>query len=434
MRKQYLITKNNIIFLLIILISPLIFSQCPTTDRVTFESNQDIADFIATYPNCTNLSADLRIRSEGITDISGLAQLESIGSRLEISQTGLVNLQGLNNIQNTNLQIQISTNESLQSLSGLENIIALEHLYFAGNNAITSFAGLENVQTISNGVLITLNASLENINALSNAQIVGGSIEVSYNESLINLRGLEGATSLFQLYIGRNETLESLEGIDNVEIVDWALVCSENPLLTDMSSLSNVTSVGEAWSGSGGSGGLEISGSPFIENLNSLESLVNLKGVLIIRNNDNLNDISGIDNIAYEEISRITITNNPLVEICNFNPVCDFLADSENDGFATIELNAPGCNSINEVENACLLTAEENLLQGVVLYPNPTSHFLYITERTLADVEIYDIAGKLVVTSAIVDSKIDVSALKSGVYFISIESNGLRSHKKFIKE
>jgi hypothetical protein len=65
----------------------------------------------------------------------------------------------------------------------------------------------------------------------------------------------------------------------------------------------------------------------------------------------------------------------------------------------------------------------------LIIYPNPTKDELYFNaERSF---EIMDILGKIVLKSEKAMLSINVSHLKTGVYFIKFEDKQVR---KFVKE
>ncbi|MET3028887.1 T9SS type A sorting domain-containing protein [Flavobacterium sp. UW10123] len=72
------------------------------------------------------------------------------------------------------------------------------------------------------------------------------------------------------------------------------------------------------------------------------------------------------------------------------------------------------------------------------LYPNPTNHFLNISQNQNIEIqsfEIYDILGQLVIAipNAKTTSNIDISKLRTGNYFIKAKSDKGSSSMKFIK-
>jgi len=73
------------------------------------------------------------------------------------------------------------------------------------------------------------------------------------------------------------------------------------------------------------------------------------------------------------------------------------------------------------------------------LFPNPATNVLNVVVPALSknfDVEICDVTGKQVLVSKMeISGAIDISMLRSGVYFVKITSeNKALTTKKFIKE
>jgi uncharacterized repeat protein (TIGR01451 family) len=85
------------------------------------------------------------------------------------------------------------------------------------------------------------------------------------------------------------------------------------------------------------------------------------------------------------------------------------------------------------IENA--LSTQDNVLQNVAVYPNPTSDFVMVTSQSsIAQIEVYSYVGHLVKKNKNQD-RIDISSLKTGLYFIKIkEINGNFATEKVLKK
>ena len=73
--------------------------------------------------------------------------------------------------------------------------------------------------------------------------------------------------------------------------------------------------------------------------------------------------------------------------------------------------------------------------QTIGLYPNPTNKgFVNITTNVsgVITANIYDILGKVVISSKIDNNRLDVSSLKAGMYVIKIKQNDIITTKKLI--
>ncbi|MAB48844.1 MAG: internalin [Flavobacteriaceae bacterium] len=135
--------------------------------------------------------------------------------------------------------------------------------------------------------------------------------------------------------------------------------------------------------------------------------------------------------------------------------------DANNDGYLvfkikTLETLQLGDTFTNQAEiyfdfnfpvitNMYSTSVQENLsvndfeLNDVVLFPNPVNNQLYIKSKLNIDtIKIFDINGRLIQNKTMNDSnvqnEVSVLALKSGVYFIEVYSNGQKEVLRFIKK
>ncbi len=74
-------------------------------------------------------------------------------------------------------------------------------------------------------------------------------------------------------------------------------------------------------------------------------------------------------------------------------------------------------------------------MQNVAVYPNPTSDFIMVTSQSsIAQIEVYSHIGKLVKKNKN-QNRIDISSLKTGLYFIKIKDiNGNFATEKVLKK
>ena len=84
------------------------------------------------------------------------------------------------------------------------------------------------------------------------------------------------------------------------------------------------------------------------------------------------------------------------------------------------------------------LSLSQNALAGFTLYPNPTSEFLFLEgQNNLDDISVLNSLGQRVIfienneTTAL---KLNLSNLKSGVYFIKVNSGNTTETYRFIKK
>lgn len=90
--------------------------------------------------------------------------------------------------------------------------------------------------------------------------------------------------------------------------------------------------------------------------------------------------------------------------------------------FCLDNFNGVGPSSVNEMNN--------NITVG--LYPNPTKNFLNITTNEYINtIEVINVTGEVVLTS--VSTRVDVSSLSDGAYFVRVHSDNGISTQRFLK-
>ncbi|SDT96292.1 Por secretion system C-terminal sorting domain-containing protein [Polaribacter sp. Hel1_33_78] len=86
---------------------------------------------------------------------------------------------------------------------------------------------------------------------------------------------------------------------------------------------------------------------------------------------------------------------------------------------------------------ASTASVNDDFLNNVKIYPNPAQNNLFIKSENslnISNIKITNLLGKEVFTSNLIDSKIDVSNLKTGVYILKIQSENASKNIKFIKQ
>ncbi len=154
--------------------------------------------------------------------------------------------------------------------------------------------------------------------------------------------------------------------------------------------------------------------------------------------NSSLCCLSGLDNILPESIFNLIIHNNPVLTTCAIESICDYLVNPA--GTVEIHDNATGCNSIEEVEEACnVIPSVEDLTSNnkFKITPNPclvSINLRYITYEVGPLIfELMDLSGIKVKSLTINNRKpgnheieIDLSELPAGDLFLYAK-NGKRT-------
>ena len=290
--RHILTTMRLRILLMIFLTGPVTgWAQCPVVPTLTISTQAGLAAFKANYPNCTALTGSLRVTGSGITDLSDLAQITSVGSQLIIASTSVSNLEGLENLTSA-AGVQIVGNPNLTSLTGLGNIADLD-MRLDENNALTALTGMEHF------------TSIKIINLMSNT-------------ALTSLAGLENLTHAGNIWLQSLPSLTDVRALGNLVTVDeWFFFNS----CTSLPNLDGLTK-------------LETVGSLLVAFNTSLTSLKGLAGLKKITDNTNI--------IANAQLS-----------VCAIKAVCDFI--SMPGASARIQDNLGACQDLAAVQEACTI-------------------------------------------------------------------------------
>jgi hypothetical protein len=449
-------------------------------------SQSDIDSFKITYPGCTDLKGDLHISGTGITSLSGLSEITSVQGGVEFDSckvlpglsglgnlghcgwlsveeaeslkdltgleglntidegiwlarnTSLKSLSGLDNVTSIGGSLNLSSNPALTSLEALNKVASIEgFLALYANNSLVNLSGLENVRSIKQDIWIHKNASLTDLTGLNNLKTVGTFVGIQENAALTSLAGLENLDSIGgPLYINYNPSLSNLKGLKKLTTVGREFDISENKVLLNTDGLENLTSIG--W-------GLWISYNNALTGIGGFKNLTSVGGGFIaIYNNPLLASLQGLEKIDTASISSIYIGENNSLSHCEVKSVCDFLANPA--GNYDIELNKPGCNSPEEVYEACTATSAEKLTASpeFTIYPNPSnSQFtfnFYLQKPSIVNLVARNSLGQIITTlldESLIPGEHKVSwnaeELPAGIYFCRLQAGDQIGSVKAVK-
>lgn len=417
------------------------FSQqgcCP--NGIEFSCQADIDNFQSNHPGCTQITGDVLILGDYISNLNGLNKITHIHGSLRIGD----NWDG---------------NPQLTSLSGLETLTWIgDCLMVQNNDALTNLSGLDHLQSIKWNLWVCGNSSMVDLQGMNSLTSIGGDINIMGNEVMVNLAGLESLNRINdRLTIGSNEffnangNLTNLKGLENVTAIDGGLEISGDNGLTDLSGLEQVTTIGDyvmfyncglqSLHGlenlTSIDGGLEASYTKF-EDFSPLIHLTSIAGRLEIYTNQELTSLSGLENIDPESINELNITYNTALKSCTVKSICEHLSHHDLD--INIGYNGAGCANEEQVREACENAHGINDIdanQGFRVFPNPAINEITISSTvciTLLQTNIYNQAGQIVLAREGHTETLDISILPKGIYIIELVSKQSTSKEILIKE
>jgi len=130
-----------------------------------------------------------------------------------------------------------------------------------------------------------------------------------------------------------------------------------------------------------------------------------------------------------------------LLTDCSIQGICSRLAQI----YGNVEIfnNAPGCNSIEEVDSICNLQNIEGLESKALftISPNPANDFIEITcKNCLAEnlkIKVFNFLGQVIISEDIQLSEeksvVNISGLPSGIYLLKVYFGQKEIVNKFLK-
>ena len=296
----------------------------------------------------------------------------------------------------------IISGNDITNLNGLEVLTEIGGvLHLTGVSNLVSLSGLDNLTKIEKGISIS-GTSLITLQGLHNLEGFSGYLSISFNDSLVSIQSLINIDSLSgNLYISNNNALTNLSGLDNITSVSGNFYLGHNDELIS---------------------------------LEALDKLKSINGTLAIIWNSKLSSLHGLDSLESEGVLKLRIFSNPLLEVCSINSICEIL-NSLGD-LPLIYNNAPGCNTLQEIEAGCLVTVNEVKTKiDFSIFPNPAKNEIFIEiddSAFINEINIYNQLGQKVSVIDHFTDRIDISMLMPGIYIIELVTDQSKIKDKLI--
>jgi hypothetical protein len=297
-----------------------------TLASITFTRQSQIDSFHITNPTDTSFQdviIDGTNANPAITRLDSLKYIREITGQLNVSHTNVTNLDGLTGLRRIGWILWLDGNSLLTNIKP-PNITYINGLLLSDLPLINSFSGF--------------------LNGLTNTRF--DYFWLFNNVPITDFNGLQGIDSINHVGVFGLPNFQSFTGIDGFhycESIDL-FGCGQ---LNDVTAFTNITQLSF--------GSLNISYNGNLTSLNGLQNINYVAGVLTIQgtNYSSLSSAGLNPNLSIGWIfnsDTLTINDNPNLSVCNWPPLCNYLAA----GYpAHIYNNAPGCDSVAEVQASC---------------------------------------------------------------------------------
>ncbi|MBL7809983.1 MAG: T9SS type A sorting domain-containing protein [Saprospiraceae bacterium] len=314
---------------------------------ITFSTQAEIDQFALDYPDCKQIMGIVTISGPDITNLNGLSGITSFGKGL-----------------------YIQNNPNLGSLEGLDQVHTigaggvLGSLYVTNNPLLSDLSGLDNLSYILDRLDISENEGLDSLHGLDKLQTVGSTFYLQNNGLFKDLRGLGSLETVGDdLYIEFCDSLLSLKGIEKLNRVGRSLYIQFNPVLHDIFSISPEFEVGDYW---------------------------------VFSLNDSLNQC------GIEALCRVVEATPEMILQC---------------------ANGPDCTGVADLEIQCGLVSEKTPVRPMeqrLLSPNPADAEAYIqvpvAEGWLTLFDQLGVVQKRMLLQG--TRRVDLTGLSAGVYMV----------------
>ncbi|MCB9284732.1 MAG: T9SS type A sorting domain-containing protein [Lewinellaceae bacterium] len=426
------------------------YAQPCLSEDIYFNTQEQIDNFPLIYTDCNSIDGNVFIGGPNIFNLDGLAQINSIGGALYITDNNsLTDIYGLNSLTFVGGWLNISNNPNLSDcdVQGICNILSASgnlnaififnngegcsspaqiqtacgipvtcpgNLYINSQSEIDDFPQTYPGCTSISGVLSIDGEDIENLNGLAQITQIGSILSIhSYN--LPNLLGLDALvsvgesfylsgnfTSLLGLealsYIGYTFQIEgcpnltSLEGLNNLSTINFEFHLQNNGSLASLEGLNSLTQIG---------GSFFLEGS-LVPNFTGLEALSYIGGNVYIDLNSNLINFTGLNNLS--SIGGIAVYGNPQLEnfigLESLTSVFWAFEINNNNSLSTLE----GLDNLAHIFNLTI-SSNNSLTSLVGLNPlNTIEQFLTIENNPLLSFcEIQPVCDHLAIPGSYAD-------------------------------
>src|SRR5690606_32344678 len=230
---------------------------------------------------------------------------------------------------------------NLDGLSNLRSIV--ENAFIKYNNSLSDIDGLNGLTSVGGDFQLQGNSQLTHLAALSSLTHIGRNLVIYSNTILNNIQGLNNLTSIGgSLNIQSNYQLPNLDGFNSLTTIHGDLLILYNGALTNITGLNNLTEIG---------GELSIQSNAQLTDLDGFSDLTLINGDLLIYDNNALTNITGLNNLTEIGGKLYIQYNSQLIHLDGLSSLTNI-----NGGFVILFNNAltdiTGLNNLTEIGGA----------------------------------------------------------------------------------
>jgi len=303
--------------------SQFLFAQCPSGD-ILLETQEQVDQFVADYPNCTQVSGNLTVKGKEITDLFFIKDIAQVDGNLNIEFTGISSVP-LDNLKSVSGDLKIYGNDYLTALdvpeisaigknlviygnrdlitiSGFYEISSINHLAISDNWYLTSMPEFNKLESLTETMQIIENTYLQEIRGFESLVCATG-IMIHGNDNLKIIDGFHSVVNILGSFGGLsitvNTSIENIKGFENLEHVSYLIFSQNSGANTPSFSIPSFPSLRN-------SGFVYLRESNFPKNYKGFENLIKVGGVSIdgLRNIENFTGFNKIESADFINVTE----------------------------------------------------------------------------------------------------------------------------------
>jgi len=232
---------------------------------------------------------------------------------------------------------------SLTNLLGIDTIMG--NLEVSGSDRLKNFFGLDSLKFIDGSLIIRDNDSLSSISNLGDIGYLGNNLEITFSDELLSLEGLNWVDTIRGNFIINRTAVPDLLPIEGLKFVEGDCRIFTNVQLQEIDGLNSLTNIG---------GMLSLSSNFSLKKLSGLSGLSKIGGGLFINANDSLGSITGFNSLDSIGAGLEIAFNDSLSVISGFLALVSVGGEfdlKKND----LLIDATGFSSLNEIGQSFIL-------------------------------------------------------------------------------
>jgi hypothetical protein len=287
-----------------------------------------------------------------LTDLTGLRSLTTVYQTLGIGPIGTTNLHGLEALTSVGLDLVITGNTQMQSMTGLDGLKSVGQMIQITGNTVTSIGSLNALTSVgTQGILIENNSALVSLSGFRGLATLDGSVTIDNNTALTSIDGFDALQSADTIDLYDNK-LSTVNGFGSLTTLTQNLTVEEGPLLTTLAAFQKLTQVGgdlqvvgrlASYSELGAlesTGGSLYLDSGDVTTLSDFASLTKVGATLAASGQPNLTSVNVLPRLT--SVGALVFVDDPLLPACDAQNLVTALQADGFTGSVTISNDGSG--------------------------------------------------------------------------------------------